>query len=295
MPIDFAALFNDDKNYPDDMALTMANGDKVLLRDIRSQTRNQQQQIAQYLGELQRQREVIAQRQKEANDYADKANAVYRELEQQVAQGREQQLQAQRQQQAAANGGVDPEQLYESDIWYAPMRKRNSAFEQTLAKQSNDIGNLVKALTGLVTLVNDDRLANQYEATADLRKRSKNVADWDFDKFKKYVEDEKIVDKQNFPSIRSAVERLTADERLEMAKSEEYERGLREGEVRARMGAMPRPGSANAAVPGSLPQPSTIDEALAPDSIANDSEIMDMLANLSKAGADLTTGGTFKQ
>jgi glutamate/tyrosine decarboxylase-like PLP-dependent enzyme len=110
---------------------------------------------------------------------------------------------------------------------------------------------------------------------------------------KKYVEDNKITDVRQMPSVREAVNRLTAAERQQVGEDDAYQRGLREGEMRARLGSMPRPASAAAAMNASNTQaPSTIDEALSPESISQDQELMQMLSDLSHAGADLTTGGT---
>lgn len=286
MPVDFEAIIRDDKAWPDSIEMDF-NGQKVPLGAIRNLNKTEKKQIAEALGAIQNERELVARRQKEVADMADQAKAMHHELQQQVNASKQQAETAQRVQQ---NGGYDPEQVYENDIWYGPIRKRYTALEQALKKNSDDMQMVVNTIKGLAGLYTDDRMDNEYQSTAELRGKSKAIGDWDFDKLKKYVEDNKVHDRRGFPSIREAVTRLTADERLRNEQEDAYQRGLREGEMRARMGVMPRPASAAAAMNAGQPSPSTIDEALSPESIGQDDELVRMLADLSSHGADLITG-----
>lgn len=286
MPVDFEAIIRDDKAWPDTIEMDF-NGQKIPLSVIRNLNKAQRKEIADALSGIQNEREAMARHQKEVTDLATQAKAMHDELQRQLNTANQQAETAQRVQQ---NGGYDPEQTYENDIWYGPIRKRYTALEQSLKKNSDDMQMVVNTIKGLANLYTDDRMDNEYQSTAELRGKSKAIGDWDFDKFKKYVEDNKIHDRRGFPSIREAVTRLTADERLRNEQEDAYQRGLREGEMRARMGVMPRPASAAAAVNAGQPAPSTIDEALSPESIGQDDELMRMLADLSTHGADLITG-----
>jgi hypothetical protein len=289
MPIDFEEIIRDENTYPDSFELPFGN-EKIKLGDIRDRSRKQQKLVADAMSELQKQRESVDARQRQVEDMANKAQATYGELQRQYE---EQTKQAERQKNVAANGGYDPEQMYENDMWYGPVRKRLTATDEALKKMSSDMTQMVNAVKGLAGFYTDDRMQSEFDSLADMRKRSKQISSWDYDQMKKYVEDNKIYDKRGMPSVKEAVNRLTLEERQQATSEDAYQRGLREGEMRARMGSMPRPASAAAAMPGGTAQtpPSTIDEALAPDSIQQDEELMKMLADLSHAGADLMTGG----
>jgi DNA repair exonuclease SbcCD ATPase subunit len=292
MPIDFEEIIRDENTYPDSFELPFGN-EKIRLGDIRDRSRKQQKMVADAMSQLQAQREMVDNRQKQVEEYANKAQATYTELQRQYD---EQTRQAERAKNVQANGGYDPEQVYENDIWYSPIRKRLTATDENLKKLSSDMTQMVNAVKGLAGFYTDDRMQNEFDSSAEMRKRSKQISSWDYDQMKKYVEDNKIYDKRGMPSVKEAVNRLTLEERNQASSDDAYQRGLREGEMRARMGSMPRPASAAAAMPGGTAQrpPDTIDEALSPDSIQQDEELMKMLADLSHAGADLTTGGSWK-
>ena len=284
MPIDFEQLFNDDKTLPDTLEIPVGN-EKISLGVIRDRSRREQKQLADQMAAVHRDREAVAARQKEAADMAEKATGIYNTLNQQLEAAKEEQA---RNQARGQTGGYDPEQLYQSDVWYAPIRKRDQANEETIKKISDQMTLLTNVVGRMGNLYTEDRYASEWESTADARKKSKSLGDWDFNKLRKYAEENKIVDKLGFNSIREAVTQLTKNERDEVDRKTEYERGLREGEMRARMGAMPRPASANAAMTGNnAPTPKTMDEALSPESISQDEELMKMLSDLQVQGADL--------
>ena len=293
MPVDFESIIRDDKSWPDNLELYF-NGTKVPLGAIRNLNKTERKQIADALGVIQQEREAVAKRQKEVADMATQATAIHHELQEQQKASRQQQVQERQQyesqQRDAANGGYDPEQVYQNDIWYGPIRKRGEGWDAAIKKNSEEIAQVVNVLKGIAGLYTDDRLDNEFAATAEQRKKSKSIGDWEFDKLRKYVEDNKIYDRRGFPSIKEAVTKLTAEERLQAEQEDAYARGLREGEMRARMGAMPRPAPGGAALTGK-PAPSTMDEALSPESIQEDHELMEMLNNLGNVGQDLITGG----
>jgi hypothetical protein len=287
MPIDFDAILKDDKTYPDSWEVPFGN-DKVTLGAIRELNRKQQQQVAEQMGAMQREREMVQQRHREAQESIDRATNVYNNLQQQLDTAK---AESERSAATKQTGGYDPEQMYNTDIWYGPIRKRDQKFEDDIKKimERVDLISRVQAAMGDTYVA--DRFDNEFESTAEQRKRSKQIADWDLERFKKYAQENKIADKRGMYSIREAVNKLTQGERTAEASDEAYQRGLREGEIRARMGAQPRPGAANAAMPNGGTAPKDLDEALSPDSIAADDELMRMFAELQSQGANLITGG----
>ena len=286
MPIDFESILKDDKSFPDALEITF-NNEKVPLGAIRNLSKKQQQQITDRLEMVQRERDAVEARQREAQEMAEKATGIYQNLQQQLDATKEEQA---RNQARNATGGYDPEQEYLSNVWYGPIRKRDQAHEDTLKKINDQLDLLSKTVTAMGTVYTEDRMASEWESTADQRKRSKAVADWDMPRMRKYAEENKINDRLGFPSIKEAVSRLTSGERTQEESQAAYERGLREGELRARMGVMPRPASASAAVTNGQTPPKDLDEALSPDSIAQDEELMQMFSELQRQGADLITG-----
>ena len=285
MAIDFEAILKDDKGFPDNLEITVGDH-KVPLGAMRDLSKKQQHQLAEQLTAVQQERERIAVRNKEAQEMTEKATGIYNSLQQQLDASKEEQARA-----AAKNqtGGYDPEQLYQNDVWYAPVRKRDLANEEALKKITDKLDLLSNTMGAMGRTYVEDRLASEYESTAEARKRSKALADWDFPKLRKYAEENKINDKLGFASIREAVTRLTDGERKQEEAESAYQRGLREGELRARMGVQPKPASASAAMPNGQ-QPKDLDEALSPESIGQDEELMKMLSDLQHQGADLIGG-----
>lgn len=288
MPIDFGAIINDDKGFPDTLELTIGN-EKLSLGAIRDLSKKQRQQVVEQLDVVQREREAVANQQRQAQEMTEKASGVYQTLQSQLEASK---AETERNQAIRQTNGYDPEQMYQTDIWYGPIRKRDQGFEEQLKKIAEKLELVSRMQSAMSNTYVEDRFGNEYEATADMRKKSKQIADWDLEKLKKYAQENKINDRLGFTSIKEAVNRLTADEKRQISEDEIYQRGLREGEMRARMSMMRPPSAANAAMTGSEATPSTLDEALAPDSIAKDEELMRMFADLQQAGANLITGGT---
>ena len=286
MAMDFEQILKDDKTFPDSIEVTVGD-QKVRLETMRNLSKKQQQQLAEQLNLVQQERERVAARNREAQEMTEKASGIYNTLQQQLDASKEEQSRAAAKTQT---GGYDPEHLYQTDVWYAPIRKRDVAAEETLKKITEQLNLLSNTMGAMGRTYVEDRLANEYESTAEARKRSKALADWDFPKLRKYAEENKINDRLGFASIREAVNRLTDGERKQEESESAYQRGLREGEMRARMGAQPRPASASAAMPGGGQQPKDLDESLSAESIGQDEELMKMLSDLQHQGADLIGG-----
>lgn len=283
MSIDFEQIFKDDKTWPDTMELTVGD-QKIPLGKLRDLSKKQQQQLTDQLNVVQQERERIAATNREAQAMTEKATSVYNTLQQQLDATKEEQARAQARTQT---GGYDPEQMYTSDVWYAPIRKRDQAFEADIKKMNETLNLLANTVGAMGRVYSEDRLTNEWESTAEARKRSKALADWDLPKLRKYAEDNKIQDRLGFASIREAVNRLTEGERKQEEAETAYQRGLREGEMRARLGVQPRPASASAAMPGGgEPPPKDLDEALSPESISRDEELSKMLSELQIQGTD---------
>lgn len=282
MSIDFEQIFKDDKTWPDTMELTVGD-QKIPLGRLRDLSKKQQQQLSEQLNVVQQERERIAATNREAQAMTEKAASVYNTLQQQLDATKEEQARAAARTQT---GGYDPEQMYMSDIWYGPIRKRDQAFEADIKKMNETLNLLANTVGAMGRVYSEDRLSNEYESTAEARKRSKALADWDFGKLRKYAEENKINDRLGFASIREAVNRLTESERKQEEAETAYQRGLREGEMRARLGVQPRPASASAAMPGGEPPPKDLDEALSPESISRDEELSKMLSELQIQSTD---------
>jgi hypothetical protein len=190
---------------------------------------------------------------------------------------------------AGNHDGLDPKALFESDPWYAPVRERTTNLEKLITDLKGQIEKQQQIMQGAVATFMDDRWQNEYDAVSERIQKSKSIKDWDLPKLRQYAVDNKTFDKRGLPSIREAVNKLTEQEQKEATAQEAYERGLREGELKARMGVQPRPASASAAVSGSEKVPASLDEALNPASIAEDRELSEMLSQLGVAASQLTT------
>lgn len=286
MPIDFDGIIKDEKGFPDSLELTVGN-EKVPLGAIRELNRKQQQQLSEHLAAVQQQREIAENRAREAQASIDRTSSLYQNLQQQMDVAK---AESERSAATKQTGGYDPEQMYNTDIWYGPIRKRDQKFEDDIKKimERVDLISRVQAAMGDTYVA--DRYDNEFESTAEQRKRSKQIADKDLEWFKKYAQDNKIADKRGMYSIREAVNKLTQGERTQEESDAAYQRGLREGEMRGRMGVQPRPGAANAGMPNGGAQPKDLDEALSADSISQDEELMRMLSELQSQGASLLGG-----
>lgn len=282
MPIDFAQILKDEKEFPNELELTVGN-EKVPLGALRELNKRQQAELAEQLAATQRQREAAAAQQREFNEVTEKATGIYNSLQQQLDQNREEAARAATRNQT---GGYDPEQLYQTDVYYSPLRKRNDAHEEALKKLADRVELIANTQLAMGKVYTEDRLASEYEATAEARKRSKAIADWDLPKLRKYAEENRINDRLGLASIREAVNRLTEGERKQEESQAAYERGLREGEMRTRMGMMPRPASPSAAVANGAAPAKDLDEALSPESLAQDPDLMRMFAELQQQGGN---------
>lgn len=270
MAIDMEAILKDEGTYPDTLEIIMGT-EKVSLGQIRDMSKKQQSRITEELSGIQRERQTLAQKQQEVLTLSERATETYNKLEEQLAKASRN---------AVPDG--DPEKMWDTDQWYSPARKRISEIQKTIADLAETQKKLGSAVTSAVSIWMDDRWENEYSQVAPELEKYPKLAEWrDPEKLKKYASENKILDKRSMPSIREAVNRLTAVER-EAAKSEDaYQRGLREGQMKARLGAQPRPASAAAAVVnGSGKVAETFEEAMSPDAVAQDSELNEMLANL---------------
>lgn len=277
MSVDFEAIIGDESTFPDALELTIGDK-KVPLGSIRDLSKKKQARVTEELSRLEAERTGLSAKQREVMELSTKAAAIYDDLQKKLA---------------AANtvthtDGLDPNALYDSDPWYAPIRTRNAKIEEGQKALQTTLGQLTQAVTGAVSAFIEDRWEREFEGVEDRVKKSKAIKDWDFNKLKTYATENKIHDKRGLPSIRAAVDRLTEQEREQEKAEEAYARGLREGELKARMGVQPRPASAAAAMGGGK-GPETLDEALNPEAIAQDPELAEMLANLGVAASAMTT------
>jgi hypothetical protein len=270
MDIDFAGILKDDATYPDALEVTL--GDKrVALGTLRDLSKREQARVADELSRATAERTSYEAKNREVVALSEKAASIYEDLQKKLAEASTRQ----------PNPG-DPEALWDSDPWYGPARKRVSSIQATVDQLAATQKQLATAMQGAIGLYMDDRWENEYaRVTPELDKYPKLAEYKDIEKLKKYAADNNLVDKRKMPSIAAAVERLTVAEREAAKSNEAYERGLREGQLRARLGAQARPASAAAAISTADGKPAaTFEEAMSPESVASDSELNEMLANM---------------
>jgi len=273
MDIDFAAILQDEGTYPDALEVTLGDK-KVSLGQIRDRSKREQARIAAELAKVNEERQSLDTRNKEILALSEKATEVYNRLQEQLAKASER---------TPAAG--DPEALWGTDPWYQPARKRVEEVDKMVKQLSDTQRQIAQAVQGAIALYMDDRFDREYEQVAPEIEKFPKLAEWkDQEKLKKFAADNNLLDKRKLPSIRAAVEKLTAAEREAMKEQTAYERGLNEGMLRARLGAQPKPASAAAAVVNASGKPAeTFDEAMDPAAVAEDSELNTMLASLGVA------------
>ena len=255
----YANIFADEKTFSDEIEITLPNGEKATLGEIRDLTRTQQRKLA---GEM----EALTRERQETMQTATKAADLLSKLEARDAAGP----------QTVAPEAND----FDNDEWWKPVRSKLSPMEaqikQLLEAQKAQQATLEKA----ALIFANDRWRGQFDRVKDRLKPAK-YADWNFEKVRDYAANNKYLDEYGFPAIDKAVEAITREDEMERIKTEAFEKGVREGSVKARLGATPRPTSATGAgkkAAQGLDASKNFEDL--GDSIADDRELAEMVAGL---------------
>jgi hypothetical protein len=126
----------------------------------------------------------------------------------------------------------------------------------------------------------EDRWQGQFARGKDRLKGDK-YKDWTYEKVRDYAANQRLFDGFGFPSVDKAIDAITQQDEMERKIQDARAQGLKEGELKARLGAMPRPASAAGAV--KVAEESSVSknglEGLS-DDVVNDPELAKMLSDL---------------
>ena len=253
----FQDILDDEKTFPDNIELTI-NGKQVTLGDVRGLSRKKQQELTEKMADTERKRAEVLELATKAAD-----------------------LEAKLRQQLEDSGRPKPtptEDEFDNDPFWAPVRKRLAGPQETIKKLDETVKTLTNQLSQAAAIWAEDRWHSQYErAKPRLKDKAK---DWTYEKVRDYAAQNKLVDSFGLPSVEKAIMSLTQEDELQARVNEAYEKGLREGTTKGRMGVQPKPTSA-AGPP--RPEKSAVAEkgleALG-DDVQNDPELMNMLSEL---------------
>ena len=254
----YADIFKDESTFPDSIEVTLPNGQKATLGEIRDLTRTQQKSLA---GEMER----LTKEREEVKGLATQTADLYTKLQERDAAGPVKQA---------------PPDDFDTDPWWEAPRKRFKAVDDDLKAIKEQNKALQATLERAALIFADQRWEGQFDRVKD-RLKAPKYADWTFEKVRDYAANNKIFDKWGFPAMDKAVEAITREDELERIKQEAFEKGVREGSVKARLRATPRPTSASGGKPQASKglDPTKNFEDLG-DSIADDREVAEMVAGL---------------
>lgn len=236
----YTDIFKDESTFPDTLEVTLPNGNKATLGEIRELTRSQQRELAGQMELLTKERKEA---QKIATDAADLMNKI----------------QSQPQLEPAKQTTPDD---FATDPWWEPARKAINPILDTLKEIQASQKAQQEAVARAASIWAQDRWKGQYERGKE-RLKGPKYADQTFEKVRDFAAQNKILDEYGFPDIGKAIESITREDEIERIKREAYENGLKEGAVKGRLGATPRPSSAAGA-----PKPDGV--GLKPDGNFND-------------------------
>lgn len=261
-------VLDDAKNYPDTLEFTVGN-DKVTLAELRTAR-------AQMEDEHKKKMKAADDKFSEVTDLAAKAATIKMDLEKQLADATK-----------AGGKGNDRARTDEdeaNDPFWNPIRKvydaRLQAIEDTAKKYEDTIKKLAGAVERATTIWADDRWRIQFDRLAPRLAKVEKHKNMTFEEVRDYAAKERILDSHGLPSVEKAILQLTREAEKEIDVNEAYERGKREGEMRARLGASGRPTSASG--PKKPDKSHVAEKGLEGlgDDVAEDKELTEMLANL---------------
>jgi hypothetical protein len=252
-------ILKDEKNYPDTLELPVGD-QKIPLSTLRSAYRA-----------VSAEREQLGKDRQTVADLASKAAQLNEKLEQQMAA-------ASQTESGRRTAPTDDE--FDADPFFAPVRKRLDPIQKTVEELKKTNEQLAKSVANAATIWARDRWEGQLSRNRDRLKGDKYKQYQDVESILKYATDNRILDTYGFPSVEGAINKLTEGDTIEQIKTVEYERGLKEGQMKARIASMSRPTSASGP---KGPEKSVVAERGLEglgDDVANDPELMDMLSQL---------------
>ena len=262
--MDFAAILADDKTFTDDIEMTIG-AEKVTLGQLRDLSKKQQATLTEQMNTLSRERNEVKELAVKAADLLSKAQpladaGVTKQTEQRST----------------------PEDYWDTDPLYEPVRKRLSPLENQIKEQNNLIAKQQSALEKAAFIFGKRMFREDYERSKSRLSGDKYKEYRNPDKLAQYAVDHQLVDEFGLPSVEKAVADITREDETERIKREAYDKGLEEGRVNGRMASMTRPGSAagtRAGAKGKALDPSKNFEDLG-DAVADDPDIMKALSQL---------------
>lgn len=266
MGLNLKQVLDDAKTYPDTLEFTVGN-DKVTLAELRTAR-------AQMEDELKRKTKETADEYAKVTDLAAKAATIKMDLEKQLADA------------SKAGSGNKSKQDDDdfSDAFWNPVRKaydsKLQAFEESMKKYDDTIKKLAGAMERATTIWVEDRWRSQFDRLAPRLAKVEKHKNMTFEEVRDFAAKERILDAHGLPSVEKAILQLTRDAEKEIDVQEAFERGKREGEMRARLGASGRPTSASG--PKKPDKSHVAEKGLEGlgDDVAEDKELSEMLANL---------------
>lgn len=263
-------LIADATKYPDTLEIPVGD-QKIPLGTLRAY----QKEIE---GRVKEKEEGLSKQQQELMGLSEKASTLYSQLEQERGKLAEEMKKV--------TARVEPGEDIDNDVFWKPVAKRLKAMEETQKKIEDNQKALGTAMSRSAEIWAEERWTNQYDSAKERLAKSKSTKDagWDYEKLKKYATENKIVDRWGLPSVGGAIEKLTEADRLAESAEEAFQRGLKEGQMRARLASSPRPtssggGDLKPADAGPKLDPSKNFEDLG-DAVAQDAELMEMLAQI---------------
>lgn len=201
-------ILQDAKQYGDDAQITIA-GQTVTLGDLRGLDADERATVNKAIADANALRDKALAATAKAQEVYDTYTTKAKELEERSKNN------------PPANNGTNP---WETDVWLKPVDQRFQATE----KQTNEIKELVKQLTTIVgngmLAVSENRWDDQYNSikwgSTPRKSRAEMI---------EYAKENKLLDRNNLPSITAAFEHLTAPERQKQHEQELVERGRQQG------------------------------------------------------------------
>src|SRR5271157_5140575 len=256
--MDFATILKDEATYPDAAEITLGS-EKVTLGQIRDLSRKQQKAIADQMDALTQERNSVKTLAEQTADLMSKLQ----------------------ERDAAGPKTVVPEANdFDNDEWWKPVRAKLNPLEASIKALTDGQKALQASMERAALIFANDRWRGQFDRVKD-RLKAPKYSDWNFEKVRDYAATNKYLDEYGFPAIDKAVEAITREDELDRIKHEAFEKGVREGAVKARLGATPRPTSASGgkAKTSQGLDPSKNFEDLG-DAVADDRDLAEMVAGL---------------
>ena len=212
-------IFKNEATFPDALEVTLPNGDKATLGEIRELTRSQQKQLASDM-------EALTKERNEAKSIATAAADLMTKMQNQPEPVKQ----------------AVPDD-FDQDPWWEPVRKKMSPIAEQLKAIEAGQKALQESVARAASIWAQDRWKGQYERGKE-RLKGPKYSDQTFEKVRDYAAEHKILDEYGFPALDKAIEAITREDQLESIRNEAYERGVREGAVKSRLASSARPSSA---------------------------------------------------